>query len=181
MRTRSSKGWGQLPRTIARALAGARINGSESRIIWAIIYKTIAFNKVNDGIPWSQISDLTGIDEWNLTRGFNSLLKKGIIFKKDSVYGIQNDFSKWKIPSNQMVIKETPSDSKDLPSDSKDLPSDRMDSRDLSKRAFQEKGLSAKLGKEQIEKNKEGITRSKELFKRLLAKQEKKDKAFKKD
>jgi len=143
MRTRSSKGWGQLPRTIARAFAGAKLNGSESRIVWAIVYKTIAFNKSEDEIPWSQLSDLTGIDQWNLTRPINRLLKKGVILRKGFVYGIQTDFSKWKIPSNQMVIKVLPSVSKELPSVSKELPSNQMDSRDLSKRAFQEKGLSA--------------------------------------
>ncbi|GAJ18336.1 unnamed protein product, partial [marine sediment metagenome] len=66
MRTRSSKGWGQLTRTIARALAGAKINGSESRVLWAMVYKTIAFNKASDGIPWSQLEELTGIDQWHL-------------------------------------------------------------------------------------------------------------------
>jgi len=181
MRTKSGAGWGQLPRAIARALAGARINGSESKILWAIMYKTIAFNKINDGIPWSQLEELTGIDQWHLGRSINSLLKKGIILKKDSIYGIQRDFSKWLIPPKQVVIQELPPNQGDLPPNQGDLPPKRVDSRDLSKRAFQEKGLSAKLGKEQIEKNKEGILRSKELFKRLLAEQEKKDKAFKKD
>jgi len=143
MRIKSGKGWGQLPRTIARALAGAKLNGSESRVVWAIVYKTIAFNKSEDEIPWSQFEEITGIDQWNMSREINSLLKKGVIFKRGFVYGIQRDFSKWKIPSNQMVIKELPSVSGELPSVSGELPSKRMDSRDLSKRAFQEKGLSA--------------------------------------
>jgi len=167
MRTRSDKGWGQLPRKIARAFAGAKLNGSEFRLVWAIIYKTIAFNKSEDEIPWSQISDLTGIDEWNMTRGFNSLLEKGVIFKEGSILKVQRDFSKWKIPSNQMVIEKLPSDSKDLPSDSKDLPSDSMDSRDLSKRAFQEKGLSPYQREEKRKADKKGLEMMKEAIKKV--------------
>ena len=159
MRTKSPAGWGQLPRSIARAFAGAKINGSESRVLWAMVYKTIAFNKSNDGIPWSQLAELTGIDQWNLSRPINSLLKKGVIFTKEGRYGIQTDFSKWKIPSNQMVIKDSPSVSKDSPSVSKDSPSNQMDSRDPSKRTIKRKGLSTSLREEQIEKNKRGIHR----------------------
>ncbi|GAJ22041.1 unnamed protein product, partial [marine sediment metagenome] len=40
MRTRSGEGWGQLPRAMARALAGVNLNRSESKVLWAIVYKT---------------------------------------------------------------------------------------------------------------------------------------------
>lgn len=142
MRTRSSKGWGQLPREIARAMAGAKINGSESRIIWAIVYKTFAFTKAKDRIPWSQLAELTGIDQWNLSRPIKSLLKKGVITSEGNRFGLEVDFLKWKIPSNQMVLKNSPSVSKNSPSVSKDLPSKQMDSRDLSKRTYQERGFT---------------------------------------
>jgi len=164
LRTRSGEGWGQLPRVIARAFAGAKINGSESRVLWAMVYKTIAFNKVNDGIPWSQLAELTGIDQWNLSRPINSLLKKGVIYTKDSRYGIQTDFIKWKIPSNQMVIKELPSDRKEIPSDRKEIPSNQMDSRDLSKRTIQEKGLSASLREEKRKEYQRGLEMMKEAI-----------------
>ena len=167
MRTRSGAGWGQLPRAIARALAGAKINGSESRVLWAMVYKTIAFNKSGDGIPWSQLAELTGIAQWNLSRPINSLLKKGVIYRKVSVFGIQTDFSKWKIPSNQMVIKESPSVSKESPSVSKESPSNQMDSRDLSKRTIQEKGLSASLREEKKEEYKKGLAMMKEAIGRI--------------
>ena len=150
MRTRSPEGWGQLPRAIARALAGAKINGSESRVLWAMVYKTIAFNKSADGIPWSQLAELTGIDQWNLSRPINSLLKKGVIFTKDNRYGIQTDFSKWKIPSNQMVVI-------DSPSIRKDSPSIQMDSRDLSKRTIQERVFTKPLGGKKEREVPEGL------------------------
>jgi len=142
MRTRSGEGWGQLPRTIARALAGAKINGSESRVLWAMVYKTIAFNKSKDGIPWSQLEELTGIDQWHLGRAINSLLKKGIISKKDNVVGIQTDFSKWEIPPKQVVNKKLPPDQGELPPKQGELPPKQVDSRDLSKRTIQERVFS---------------------------------------
>ncbi|GAI61997.1 unnamed protein product, partial [marine sediment metagenome] len=39
MRTKRVEGWGQLPREMARALARVKINGSESRVLWAMVYK----------------------------------------------------------------------------------------------------------------------------------------------
>jgi len=145
------RGWGRLPRRIALALARAKINGREFNVLWAIVYKTIAFNKDEDGIPWSQLAEVTGIDEWNLSRPINGLLKKGVIFREGDVIGVQVDFSKWKIPLNLMVEKGSPSNLKDSPSNLKDSPSEMMDSRDLSKRAFQEKGLSASQRKKKHE------------------------------
>ena len=116
MRIKEVKGWGRLPRTLAKALAGAKLNVYEGRVVWAIVYKTIAFNKLEDKIPQKQLVDLTGIVQRNLFRTVNSLLKKGVIFRKGSIFGVQIDFSKWKIPSNQMVIEESPSNQKESPS-----------------------------------------------------------------
>ncbi|MBA7583153.1 hypothetical protein ES708_25093 [subsurface metagenome] len=166
MQIRSSKGWGRLYRTVARAFAGVKLNKSESRVLWAIVYKTIAFNKLEDSIPWSQLSELTGIKEWNLTKPINSLLKKGVIFRKGSIYGVQIDFSKWKIPSNQMVIEESPSIRKESPSIRKESPSLEMVSRDLSKRAFQKKGLSTQEREKKRKEYKTGLEMLKEAIKR---------------
>jgi phage replication O-like protein O len=164
MQIKEVKGWGQLPREMARALARAKINGSESRVLWALVYKTIAFNKASDRIPWSQISELTGIDEWNLSRSINGLLKKGLIMKKVDGYGFLIDYDKRGTPSKRMVEKDSPSVSKDSPSVSKDLPSNRMVSRDLSKRAFQEKGLSAFQRRKKQEEFKKGFEMMKEAI-----------------
>ncbi|GAI87119.1 unnamed protein product [marine sediment metagenome] len=170
MRIRSSEGWGQLPRALARALAGTKINGSESRVLWAMVYKTIAFNKSNDGIPWSQLEELTGIDQWHLGRSINSLLKKGVIFMKDNRYGVQLDFSKWETPPKQVVKDKTPPNQGELPPDQGELPPKRVDSRDLSKRAYQEKGLSPSEKKKKKEADERGL----EMLKEVLSRKDKK-------
>ena len=170
MRTRSSKGWGQLPREMARALARAKINGSESKVLWAMVYKTIAFNKSSDRIPWCQLEELTGIDQWHLGRAINSLLKKGLILKKDKEYGFHIDFDKEEIPPNRVVKKELPPDQGDLPPNQGDLPPNQVDSRDLSKRAYQEKGLLASKKKKQRKKFMEGLKGFRESIKQIPGK-----------
>ena len=160
MRNRSGEGWGQLPRAMARALAGANLNGYEGRVLWAIVYKTIAFNKVSDHIPQSQIVELTGIDQRHLYRTIKGLLKKGIILKKGSVYGFQLDFNEWENTPNQVYKKRnTPNQGKNTPN--------QAHSRDLSKRAFQEKGLSASFRKKKHEEFKKGFEMMKEVMRKV--------------
>ncbi len=168
MRIEEVKGWGKLLRILAKVLAGTRLNVYEGKVVWAIVFKTVAFNKKEDEIPWSQLSELTGIDEWNLTRPINSLLKRGIIFRKDSILGVQLDFKKWKIPSIEMVEKESPSLEKESPSLEKESPSLEMDSRDLSKRAIQEKGLSTQEREKKRKEYKTGLAMLKEAVKRSM-------------
>lgn len=162
MRTRSGEGWGQLPRAIARAFAGINLGSNESKVVWAIVYKTIAFNKIEDKIPGIQLVDLTGIEKRNMYRAVNSLLKKGVISKKDSVYGIQRDFSKWKkVSVETLTVKRCQYEEKKVSVEEKKV-SVETHSRDLSKRTNQEKGLSASLRKKKLEEYKKGLAMMKE-------------------
>jgi len=170
MRTRSGKGWGHLYRRIALALASARLNGREASVLRVIVYKTIAFNKDQDEIPWSQFEEITGIDQWHLSEPINSLLKKGIIFSKDNEYGVQTDFSKWKTPPKTVVEKNTPPNSGETPPNPGETPPKTVDSRDLSKRAIQEKGLSASQRKKKLEEFKKGLSMMKEEIERSYGK-----------
>ncbi|GAI15018.1 unnamed protein product [marine sediment metagenome] len=179
MRIRSGEGWGQLPRRISLALTGARLNGYESSVVWAIVHKTIAFNKLEDRIPWIQLSELTGINLRHLTRTINSLLKKGVIFKRINVYGIQRDFSKWETLPNQVVKEERlPNQDQRLPNQDQRLPN-QVGSRDLSKRAYQEKGLTPYQKEKERQVFMERIRKSKKLLKEILREKEKKDRLSK--
>lgn len=152
MRTRSGEGWGQLPRAIARALASGNLNCYEGNLMWAIVYKTIAFNKEEDKIPKEQLVSLTGIHRRHLKRTVNSLLKKGVIIKKDNVYGVQRDFTKWEnVPNQVYKEKKVPIQGENVPIQGENVPN-QVPSRDLSKRTNQEKGLQPSLGKEEREK-----------------------------
>ena len=166
MRTRSGAGWGRLPRAIARALASGNLNWYEGNLMWAIVYKTIAFNKEEDKIPKSQMTDLTGINKRHLSRTINSLLKKGMIFRRGNVYGVQTDFSKWKNTPNQ-VYKEKKHliRAERVPIQGENTPN-QVHSRDLSKRAYQEKGLSTQERKKKKKEYKTGLAMMKEAIKR---------------
>ena len=168
MRTRSGEGWGQLPRAIARALASGNLNQYEGNLMWAIVYKTIAFNKEEDKIPKEQLVSLTGIHRRHLKRTVNSLLKKGVIFRKDNVYGVQRDFTKWEnVPNQVYKEKNVPIQVKNVPIQVKNVPV-QVPSRDLSKRAFQEKGLSASKDKKKSKKYLEALHKSRMEFERGL-------------
>ena len=162
MRTRSSKGWGQLPRSLAKALAETDLSKNEGKLLWAIVYKTIAFNKLEDKIPQKQLVNLTGIEKRNMNRTVNSLLKKGVIFRKGNIYGVELDFYKWEksslLMTNEKVIA---TEGKVIATDDKKS-SLLTDSRELSKRAFQERGLSTLEKKKKKEANERGLKMLKE-------------------
>jgi len=92
MRTKKDEGWGKLKRGTAKALARVPMGCNESRVVNAIIYKTICFNKISDIIPLSQLEDLTGLDRRNMKRSINSLLKKGVIWREHSACGLCRRF-----------------------------------------------------------------------------------------
>ena len=92
MRTKTDEGWGKLKRGTAKALAKVEMGCNETRVVHAIIYKTICFNKISDIIPLSQLEDLTGIERRNMKRAINSLLIKKVIWRKDSACGLCKRF-----------------------------------------------------------------------------------------
>jgi len=166
MRTKREEGWGQLPRMIAKILAGINLGSNESKVLWSIIYKTIAFNKIEDRIPGSQLIALTGIEKRNMYRAVNSLLKKGVILKKGSIYGVQRDLSKWEKVSVETLIGERCQyeDKKVSVEDKKVVGRDTLIR--TSKRAFQKKGLSTREKEEKRKEYKTGLAMLKEAIKR---------------
>ena len=151
MRTRSDKGWGKLPRRIARALAGVKSNDYESRVLWAIVYYTFAWSKPEDWITWSQLAEITGIDQWHLSRPINSLLRKGVIFMRSNRYGIQLDFSKWETPPIQVVKKQTPPIQEETPPIQEETPPKQVVSLELSP-----ENLPYKVSSKPTQEKKEG-------------------------
>jgi len=166
MRIKEIEGWGKLPRILSKVMARTDLSKNEGKVFWAIVHKTIAFNKLEDKIPQSQLVELTGIDQRNLFRTVNSLLKKGVIFRKGSIYGVELDFKKRKNTSVVMYEeKYISSEEKYISSDVKNT-SLLTDSLDLSKRAIQERGLSPLEKK----KKKEAIERGLKMLKKGISK-----------
>lgn len=85
-------GWGRLPRLIIKKLAGLKLGEYENRVVWAITYFTIGYSRYDDWIAQSQITEMTGIRQQHLDRTIKSLLKKGVIHKKDVRYRLVIEF-----------------------------------------------------------------------------------------
>lgn len=168
MRTREVKGWGQLPRSLAKVLAGKKFKNYEWKLLWAVVYKTIAFNKLEDKIPQSQLVALTGIDKRHMNRTVNSLIKKGVIFRRGNIYGVEPDFYKWEKSPLQVTNEKVTSTGGKVTSTGDKKSPHEADSRDLSKRAFQERALSASQKEKEREIFLERIRKSKELLKKIL-------------
>ena len=157
MKNKSDKGWGKLPRRIARALAGAKLNDYEHRLVWCIVYYTFAWTKAEDWITWEQMSVMTGIDQWHLSRPINSLLKKGVIFMKANRYGVQLDFSKWETPPIQVVAKITPPIQEKTPPIQEKTPPIEVDSLDLLLRTKPKRGFTKPGEEKRQRKTPEGL------------------------
>jgi len=93
MEKKVDRGWGRLPRLICEKLAGIKLGEYESKVIWAIVYFTIGYSRYDDWIAQSQIVKMTGIDQRNLYRTLKTLVKKGIIYKKDVRYRLIIEFN----------------------------------------------------------------------------------------
>jgi len=151
MRLKNDDCWGQFKRGTSRSLARVKINGSEFRILMAILHKTISFNKVSDVIPESQFLELTGIATWNQTKSINGLLKKGVIWKKVNEYGLCKEFLEFEATSNQKELKEATSNQKESTSNQ----NESYIQSDVLKRSSHENIHKKVFSKQEREKNEE--------------------------
>ena len=106
MRKKTDEGWGKLYRITEKELAKVNLSFYESRTLHAIMYKTICFNKTSDIIPLSQLEELTGIERRNQKRAINSLLRKKVIWRKDSACGLCKRFLEFEGVSVETPKKE---------------------------------------------------------------------------
>jgi hypothetical protein len=158
MRTKKDEGWGKYYRVTAKALGRVNLNCYEGRILRAIEYKTICFNKVSDIIPESQFLELTGIATWNQQRPINGLLKKGVIWCKGNEYGLCKEFLVFEATSNQKELKEATSNQKKSTSNQNKsyIQSDVLIR--ASHKNIHKKVLSNHQDKDQIEENKKNVS-----------------------
>jgi len=181
MSRRRTKKFVAIDRSIFEAALKIKIGGRARALLFAFLLQTNGFEKEFDKKSWKRYTNLTGIGKEQLSYLKKVLIKEGCMYEKDSILYLQKDLSKWKgLPNSVTLEGVTELDNKgyrirqpEVTEFGKHILTPHLNSHN--------KQLSASLGKEQIRKNKEGIARSKELFKKLMAEQEKKDKEFKKD
>jgi len=157
MRTKTDQGWGHLYRFTAKGLAKVNLNAYESKILWAIIYKTVCFNKESDEIPESQFEDLTRINRWNHKRPINGLIKKGVIWRKGNEYGLCKRYLLIEDVSDQIQKEEDVSDQRKNESNQIQKTYSTRYTHKNSHKNSHKRGLSASQREEKRKVDKKGL------------------------
>ena len=123
------KGHLDLANPLVKRFCSYRLSGQEWQILWVVFHKTWGFvvrdkernivkdengtplKKKTDKIPLSQFSKLTGLDRRRCHALLDSLIDRQIISKRVTnkgdktiiTYGIQKDYSKWKVSPKKVT------------------------------------------------------------------------------
>ena len=100
--------WTRIHNSILTALARTKLNGEESRILFAILYKTYGFNKSEDWIANSQLELLTGIHRTHCSRSVHRLIKRKIVTKTGNIIKFNKYFFQWdsELPNSATLPKQ---------------------------------------------------------------------------
>lgn len=97
-------GYTPIANELMEALAKTYLSTQEWRVLIAILRKTYGFNKKEDGIPLSQLADITGIDRRHIHRAIKKLSSRRVITvihmgdRRVCKYRIQKDYTAWLSP-----------------------------------------------------------------------------------
>ncbi|MBA7663555.1 hypothetical protein ES703_71600 [subsurface metagenome] len=84
---------------IVEALAKTHLSSYESQVLWVIFRKTYGWQKKEDWITNTQISNMTGIAEAHISRTIKMLVQKNLILKNGKKLAFQKDYDQWeKLP-----------------------------------------------------------------------------------
>ena len=96
MKADTDDGYFKVANAIAEGCCKVSLNGSESRVLWAIMRKTWGYRKKQDKISHSQLADLTGLNRCHIARAIKGLCAKGCIFRGDGILGVNTKMDDWK-------------------------------------------------------------------------------------
>ena len=100
--TQPSGGFMKIMNDLAEALAATRLTQRQHQVVWAVLRKTLGYNKVTDRITADQLADLTKLTSQEASRALNDLINFGVVVREGgsrSPVGIQMDTSKWHLES----------------------------------------------------------------------------------
>lgn len=90
-------GYIRIATEIAEALMKTNLTKYQSRFLWVLWAKTYGWNKKEDWISNSQISEMTGIKPSHISRAKSELTKRGIIITPNgNKVAFNKDWSQWK-------------------------------------------------------------------------------------
>ena len=98
-------GYLRLSNELAEALARARLNGAQFRIVLTIARECYGRNggRKVAALSLMKMANRTGLDCRNVQREVNRLLRAGLLTRQPNggrnLYGIQKDYERWQLPS----------------------------------------------------------------------------------
>ena len=105
-------GYTKIANELIEALARAKLNGTQRRILDIIIRSTYGWNKKSHPISLTFIEQGTGIDKTQIKRELKTLIQKQIVkvyvepdFNNPREIGINKDYDKWGVISTQGTKK----------------------------------------------------------------------------
>jgi len=103
----TDNGYYRVANELGLALCKVRLSDRESRLVHAVMMKTFGFNKSMDWVCNGQLSELTAIDEKNISRVKKSLKKRNIVIIEGKKIGINTVVSEWVISDDAIKKPST--------------------------------------------------------------------------
>ncbi len=105
----TKNGFFKVANELAEILAKTSLSGSEVRVLWVVLRKTWGWVKGNrrkdfDKISLSQFVVITGMKQVNVFRALKSLVAYKLLLKTEQGYGINQDYSMWKVEKRPQRI-----------------------------------------------------------------------------
>jgi len=99
---------------VLEAFIRTALNGSEFRVLLAIVRKTWGWHKKEDTISFSQIAEITGLPRRTVIRAANHLLAMKVLLKrsiagKPSVWKVNKDYEQWEVVSKVALVSKVAS------------------------------------------------------------------------
>lgn len=88
-------GYTKIANELIEALSSAKLNGSEFKVVLAIIRKTYGYNSKVKDISLVELTEATGLNHKAVSRTLNALKARRIIFRNNSRTGINKHYKEW--------------------------------------------------------------------------------------
>jgi len=117
----TENGFTKIANELLDALCAIQLSGHEWKIVHTVIRKTYGYNKKEDWIAGSQITELTGLPKRRVNEAKKKLLEKNIIIKDGLKLSLNKDYDDW----GKVTEKRYPGNGKALPKVTENRPHKR--------------------------------------------------------
>ena len=101
-------GYTKIANEVIEALAKTRIPGECMQVLWTIFRKTYGWNKKEDMISFTQISQMTGIKRQHVSRAISKLIDMKIVTKNGNssinLYRFNKHYEEWVLLPKKVTV-----------------------------------------------------------------------------